>query len=1747
MGYLVSPISPTTSSASQLDLITKGAENDSLSPPLAGIRRSHSISETSKSELHPFPCPQSHGSGFGKESGRDWSKKPGLANRVVPGGLAGEGENDEVRIKSDEAGWGSCEAGRSKTQYEHSEARSERQDSWHGYKFGDWKQQLARATELDVRVGRFDWSDLVALYRTEVGGEGSSAVAGGGGGGGGGGGEGFSDAPVMEKSGSVEVTINSGGIVYFALFQQKMLDAGPQRGDFEHKETEEEGRNGAIEEKLGPQIPPQDTLQSKDNRGVEKAGKEWLGREGQGLEHQPQLAAACIKFAGSRIVVQSERFGAELAMHLGIATPQLPAGQEVEHVRVRQEVVVIDSSICRRVPPGLAEQDREAIPRLVQLLLHDPCFAAHTLFHASFGALGEQQKQDKLSILGERDKQDKLHVLGSLGDEVGARCSVLPPVAGDTGGYLLLPGSSSFSSSLESQSQSLPALTEAGAAIESFACTDPASPNSTSTSCAAVAVTTSITATTTFTATIATAATKPGAKIITKTSSNRSSSSMTFQPSDLALAAAAHPIVSPETRAFQQGFREAVEEMGRVQRTLAALHSRLDDMLRAFLAFVTSVPALDGPGEGGRGREGRRGGENGQSGRLGERVRSGEFEAAAGGWESGESEGRMGYGGRRDSDSGKQERVVGGEGRVVERGGRGVEGGGGGVAEGGVGGGGLALVDMNTTTPFPFRKGSHILSPLSAQRQGVNNKGCDGGNSGGFGGIGDSSDSRIGGGAGSDLKCGGDSCSGRRGPATRRSSPSISCRTAHMAASRLDFGSVGGERENDSKRDGSSGASGDDGVTGSGDGSGGGCGSIGGGAAKEPEIITAAQRITDVAEETSAGQGTGLFPPPLSFTSTAPSSHLPLPPPVLSPVPEAEDPISPDSVPPSATTAIVRRTTSSPSPSTSSSIPTSSFSHDDSSIAPADASRTLYLPSLRPLANSAAEDPLEEPFNAPAPDLPSPVTPSPHTTGSHSTALWSPHTPRDFESSLNSSPQAAPLSPRAPPSAETSPCKGSPCNGSPSNESPSKASPSTPPSNRFPRCERFLSAVNSHPSSSFPPSPSEESYSQHVMRRISPPPVMPPSAAGPAYGYASRTDCSPTDADAADAVAAAADIDADSAAEGNGGGDGGGDGGGGGGGGSGVGGSVSAGGRRTVLSRRPRAPPPSPALSAPASPAPPCSPAPPRSPVPPRSPIPPRSPAPPRSPIPPRSPAPPRSPGPYRRSSAGAALSPRLVRSPARYAPRSPSLTSARSPFLSRICEKTAATDEADRQAAAAASAAGEAAGEAAGKATAEASTQGDASSSDAGPPAAAAAAAAAAVPLVTTAPTSAAVSAASSPPTRATSPIKSAVKAAAWRASLGGLPSRLSMKIRGVRKSAQGDEELREQVQRWDGMMREEAGRICKAAAVPFVTGFMEASGGGGAHSLVDAYELKVRLHHLLERWGLVQDSMATERPSLVLPHLYLGSAIAARSFPLLHHLSVRHVVTLCPTDLLDPDAEQSPLFNYLVLPMRDSDREDLSKYIDTTSSFLEAAISKGEGVLVHCYEGRSRSVSIVLAYLMTKRRMPLAEAWVVLQSAHPHGNPTPPSSTYQLVHAPGGGMGGATYCPPPWRPQHRLPPPARGPRQTALPPPTLLRLPFPFSLFLSPYHLFSLTLLPLWPPPGAPCLLPPPLVPHSPPVLSPQAHAPGGGMGGAAFRPPPRRPQHRLPPPARGPRQTALPPSPSSISASSSPSSHRCPNSSL
>jgi atypical dual specificity phosphatase len=67
-----------------------------------------------------------------------------------------------------------------------------------------------------------------------------------------------------------QVTVNSGGVVYFAIFRDKMVR------DSEYRE-----------------------------------------------------AAAVLKFTSSSLVTQSERFGNELAKHMGVLCPQVKIGQAI--------------------------------------------------------------------------------------------------------------------------------------------------------------------------------------------------------------------------------------------------------------------------------------------------------------------------------------------------------------------------------------------------------------------------------------------------------------------------------------------------------------------------------------------------------------------------------------------------------------------------------------------------------------------------------------------------------------------------------------------------------------------------------------------------------------------------------------------------------------------------------------------------------------------------------------------------------------------------------------------------------------------------------------------------------------------------------------------------------------------------------------------------------------------------------------------------------------------------------------------------------------------------------------------------------------------------------------------------------------------------------------------------------------------------------------------------------------------------
>ncbi|XP_038974114.1 dual specificity protein phosphatase PHS1-like isoform X1 [Phoenix dactylifera] len=212
----------------------------------------------------------------------------------------------------------------------------------------------------------------------------------------------------------------------------------------------------------------------------------------------------------------------------------------------------------------------------------------------------------------------------------------------------------------------------------------------------------------------------------------------------------------------------------------------------------------------------------------------------------------------------------------------------------------------------------------------------------------------------------------------------------------------------------------------------------------------------------------------------------------------------------------------------------------------------------------------------------------------------------------------------------------------------------------------------------------------------------------------------------------------------------------------------------------------------------------------------------------------------------------------------------------------------------------------------------------------------------------------------------------------------RLTMKLRDFNKCAKVDAELSKELEQWNEMLRMDVVKLCQENN--FNTGFFE---GNDNNITVDAYELKVRLEHILERIALISDAASTERPSPITEYLFIGGALAARSMYTLQHLGVTHILCLCTNEIGQSDSQYPDHFEYRNFSISDNDDEDISHIFEDASDFIDYVEHLGGKVLVHCFEGRSRSATVVLAYLMLRKKLTLLEAWNKLKKVHRRAQP--------------------------------------------------------------------------------------------------------------------------------------------------------------
>jgi protein-tyrosine phosphatase len=115
------------------------------------------------------------------------------------------------------------------------------------------------------------------------------------------------------------------------------------------------------------------------------------------------------------------------------------------------------------------------------------------------------------------------------------------------------------------------------------------------------------------------------------------------------------------------------------------------------------------------------------------------------------------------------------------------------------------------------------------------------------------------------------------------------------------------------------------------------------------------------------------------------------------------------------------------------------------------------------------------------------------------------------------------------------------------------------------------------------------------------------------------------------------------------------------------------------------------------------------------------------------------------------------------------------------------------------------------------------------------------------------------------------------------------------------------------------------------------------------------------------------------VIPRLFLGDEYASKKKEWLDKVGITHIVNAAEEiENYFPDN-----FKYFNANLKDSSTELLLDKAGCGVLFIELALrDPGNKVYVHCHLGKSRSVSIIIYYLMSKYKIPYEHAFYLTRS---------------------------------------------------------------------------------------------------------------------------------------------------------------------
>ena len=133
------------------------------------------------------------------------------------------------------------------------------------------------------------------------------------------------------------------------------------------------------------------------------------------------------------------------------------------------------------------------------------------------------------------------------------------------------------------------------------------------------------------------------------------------------------------------------------------------------------------------------------------------------------------------------------------------------------------------------------------------------------------------------------------------------------------------------------------------------------------------------------------------------------------------------------------------------------------------------------------------------------------------------------------------------------------------------------------------------------------------------------------------------------------------------------------------------------------------------------------------------------------------------------------------------------------------------------------------------------------------------------------------------------------------------------------------------------------------------------------------------------------------VVPQLWLGNLGAAFDKKTLRAYGITHIVSV--TNYGSNVAYYPLEFKYCVLTADDHPTFQLSTLFKSSNEFIASALQQGGTILIHCKFGRSRSATILAAFLIAHLQFTPMAAFAKLRTARPIVCPNPGfiTQTYQ------------------------------------------------------------------------------------------------------------------------------------------------------